>query len=256
MKIAGRITNRTIWIAVIVLWAAVLLFFMGRQHFYEEEEIAVAFMQTPYNEVVSKVEAFGRFPGYLLEEEREKLVKEVASMLGISQPYNFEVRNGDGIQETILCKPSKNAQTTISFQVKEGITGTMETEVTQYLSISIELYSSISSAVNYKDMLERISSMYEMEGHTSLSFTGSMAGNLSLKERNALADKIIDSISGKITKEFRSEELFTIYGYSRRLEEYEEIEGEKLNFNLAITYNEETNMTQVYLATPYLMEDY
>ncbi len=256
MKIASRITNRTIWIAVIVLWAVVLLFFMGRQHFYEEEEIAEAFMQTPYNEVVSKVEASGRLPGYLLEDEREKLVKEVANMLGISQPYSFEAHSSEGMQEVVLCKPAKNARTTITFQMKEGTSETLEREVTQYLSISVELFSAIDSAVNYKDMLERISSIYGLEGHTSLSFTGSMAGNLSLKERNALAEKMIDSISGKIVKEFRSEELFTIYGYSRRLKEYEEVGGEKLNFNLAIAYDEEKGMTQVYLATPYLMEDY
>lgn len=257
MKLKGRITNRTIWLLVIVLWALVLLFMVGRRKFYEEKEIVEAFMQLPYSQVTSKAESFGRLPGhYLLEEEREKLVKEIASMLGITAPYRLEKSSEEGVQTVILCKPSKEAVTTISYQAKEADLGNLEKEVTQYLSVTIELSSSIDSAVYYREMLERISDVYNIEGHTALSFTGRIAGNLSLKDRNKLAEQLIDDISGKVVRQFRSEELFTIYGYSRQMKEYEEVSGEKLNFNLAIAYDEEAEMTEVYLATPYLMEDY
>lgn len=257
MKLKGRITNRTIWLLVIVLWAVALLFLIGRQKFYQEEEIVEAFMQLPYNQAASKAESFGRLPGrYLLDEEREALVKEIASMLGISAPYRLEKNSGEGVQTVVLCKPAKEAVTTISYQAKEENLGNQEKKVTQYLSVSIELSSAIDSAVHYRDMLERISDVYNIEGHTVLSFTGKIAGNLSLKERNRLADQLIDDISGKVVRQLRTEELFTIYGYSRRMKEYEEVSGEKLNFNLAIAYDEEAGMTEVYLATPYLMEDY
>lgn len=257
MKIKEKITNRTIWIFVIVLWAAVLLYLIGRQNYYQEEKIVEAFMQTPYNAVESKVEAFGELPGsYLIEEEREKLVKEIAGMLGITEPYSLEKTENEELQSVVLCKPSKQAVTNVVYQLKTTTNGQLKTEASQFVSISIVLSDSVDSGVSYKEMLERIFRIYGIKGEVSLGFTGEIAGNLSLKERNSLAKTLIDDISGKIVREFRSEELFTIYGYSGRLEEYEEVAGEKMNFNLAVSYDEERDVTYVYLATPYLMEDY
>lgn len=257
MKIKGKITNRSIWVFVIVLWAVVLLYLISRQNYYREEEIVEAFMQTPYSSVQSRVEAFGALPGsYLLEEEREKLVKEIANMLGITEPYSLDKTESEDIQSVVLCKPAKQAVTNIVYQLKTTMNGQLEAEANQYVSISILLSDSVDSGLRYKDMLEDIFEIYGIEGEVSVSFTGEIAGNLSLKERNTLAEKLIDDINGKIVRQFRSEELFTIYGYSRRLKEYEEVAGEKVNFNLAAAYDEERNLTQIYLAIPYMMEDY
>ena len=257
MKIKGKITNRSIWVFVIVIWAVVLFYLVSRQNYYREEEIVEAFMQTPYSAVQSKVEAFGSLSGsYLIEEEREKLVKEMASMLGISEPYSLEKTESEEIQSVILCKPSKQAVTNIVYQLKTTANSQLETEANQYVSISIVMYDSVNSGVRYKDMMEHMFELYGIKGEVSLSFTGEMLGNLSLRERNTLAEKLIDNIGGKVVRQFRSEELFTIYGYSRRLEKYEEVAGEKMNFNLAISYDETKDVTQIYLAIPYMMEDY
>ena len=257
MKIKGKITNRSIWIFVIVLWAAVLLYLVGRQNYYREEEIVDAFMQTPYSTVQSKVEAFGTLRGsYLIEEEREKLVKEISNMLGITEPYSLEKTESEDVQSVILSKPARQAVTNIVYQLKTAANNQLETEAHQYVSISIEMSDSVDSGVRYKDMIEHIFEIYGIEGEVSISFTGEIAGNLSLKERNAFAEKLIDNIGGKVVRQFRSDELFTIYGYSRRLEEYEEVAGEKMNFNLAVSYDEERDVTQIYLAIPYIMEDY
>lgn len=257
MKIKGKITNRSIWIFVIVLWAVVLLYLVSRQNYYREEEIVEAFMQTPYSAVESRVEAFGELPGsYLTETEREKLVKEIASMLGITEPYSMEKAEDEDVQSVVLCKPAKQAVTNIAYQLKTMQNGRMETESSQFVSISIDMSDSVDSGLRYKNMLEHIFELYGIKGEVSVSFTGEIAGKLNLKERNALAEKLIDALSGKVVRQFRSDELFTIYGYSRRLEKYEEVAGEKLNFNLAISFDEEREVTQIYLAVPYMMEDY
>ena len=257
MKIKGKITNRSIWVFVIVLWAVVLFYLVSRQNYYREEEIVEAFMQTPYSAVQSKVEAFGSLSGsYLIEEEREKLVKEMASMLGITEPYSLEKTESEEVQAVILSKPSKQAVTNIVYQLKTTANSRLEKEAKQYISISIVLYDSVDSGTRYKDMAEHMFELYGIEGEVSLSFTGEMLGNLSLRERNTLAEKLLDNIDGKVVRQFRSEELYTIYGYSRRLEKYEEVAGEKMNFNLAISYDETKDVTQIYLAIPYMMEDY
>jgi hypothetical protein len=257
MSIKRKITNRSIWIFVILLWAAVLLYLMNRQRYYADEEIVEAFMQTPYQSVESTVEAFGTLPGsYLIEEEREKLVKEIASMLGITQPYSLDTTESEALQSVVLCKPSKQAVTNIVYQAKTETVDNLESQTGQYVSVSIVLSDSVESGVEYKDRLEQIFRIYGIEGNVSLSFTGQVAGNLSLKERNALAETLIDSLSGKVVSQYRSDALFTIYGYSKKLEEYEEVAGEKMNFNLAISYDEEQDVSCIYLATPYMTADY
>lgn len=257
MKIKEKLINRSLWISVIVLWAAALLYLGNRQTYFRGEKIAEAFMQTPYNAVQSKVEAFGSLSGsYLIEEEREKLVKEMAGMLGITEPYSLEKTESEEIQAVTLNKPSKQAVTSIAYRLKITPNGQMETEADQYVSISIVLYDSVDSGTRYKDRIERMFELYGIKGEVSLSFTGEMLGDLSLRERNALAEKLLDNIDGKVVRQFRSEELYTIYGYSRRLEEYEEVAGEKMNFNLAMSYDETRDVTQIHLAIPYMMEDY
>lgn len=257
MKVKAKLTNRSIWAIVIILWALVLLYLFVRQNYYGEEKIVEAFMQTPYNRVECKVEAFGELPGaYLVEEEREKLVKEIASMLGIKDPYTVDRTDGEEIQIVKLCKPAKNANTIITYQLKTPVNEQLEYEANQYVSVEITLSDSMESGMSYKDMLEHIYEIYGMESQVSVNFTGEIAGNRTLKERNILANEMIDRISGKVVREFRSDEMYTIYGYSRRLKEYEEIAGEKMNFNLAMTYDEEKDVTCIHLATPYMMEDY
>ena len=257
MKIKGKIRNKNIWVFVILVWAAVLLYLGFRQNYYREEKIVEAFMQTPYNAVECKAEAFGELSGsYLIEEEREKLVKEIAGMLGISEPYSLEHTQNGELQSVMLCKPSKHAVTNIVYRLKTEKDGQLLTEARQFVTISITLSDSVDGGIAYKEMLERIFRIYGIEGQSSLCFNGEIAGNMSLVERSRLADNLIGDMSAKVVREYRGDDLFTIYGYSGRMEEYEEIGGEKINFNLAVSYDEEKDVTSVYLATPYMMEDY
>lgn len=252
-----KLTNRKIWYMVVGLWSVVLVCMVARNFFFNEEKIVDAFLENNYSEVIATVEGFGQLKGsYLIQEERDTLVKEVAGVLGITEPYSLETVIDADLETTTLCKPSANGETTISFQVKTEEMDNLEKEVEQFLSIDLELYGSVDSGLTYGELLQQIFNLYGIEGKVAVNYIGTIPGKLSMKKRNNLGDELIDKLSARVVQEYRSDELFTIYGYTKMLDQYEEISGKKMNVNIAITYDEEQDETKVYLATPYLMEDY
>lgn len=252
-----KLTNRKIWFFVAGLWAIVLICMFVGNLFFNEDKIVDAFLENEYSSVSARVEGFGQWnSSYLIQEEREELVKEVAGILGITEPYTLETRQEGEVEVTTLRKPSQNGSTVISFQKKEGEQNNLEKEIQQFLDIQLDLYSSVDSGLSYGELLQQIFALYEIEGKVAVNYIGTMPGWLDLEDRNRLGDELLDKLSAKIMQEYRSEDLFTIYGYTNILNEYEEIGGKKVNVNIAITYDEEQDVSQIYLATPYLMEDY
>lgn len=252
-----KLTNRKIWHLVIGLWSVVIVCMIARNFLFNEEKIVDAFLENNYSEVIATVEGFGQLNGtYLIEEERETLVKEVAGILGITKPYALKTEIEENIEKTTLCKPSKNGTTTISFQVKTEENENLENETQQFLSIDLVLYGSVDSGLIYGELLQQIFELYGIEGKVAVNYIGTIPGKLTLEKKNELGDQLLKKMSAKVVQEYRSEELFTIYGYTKNLDSYENICGKKMNVNIAITYDEEEDESRIYLATPYMMEDY
>lgn len=252
-----KLTNRKIWYLVLGLWGMVFAGMSAKNFLFNKEKMVDAFLENDYAAVAAKVEGFGELPGsYLVEEERSSLVKEAAKVLGITEPYYLENCTEPDLETVTLCKPSKNGKTTISFQVKTQEAGNLEKEARQFLNIELELSESVESALEYGDLLRQIFELYGMEGKVAVNYEGTIPGELDNKEKNALGDELLGKLSAKVVQEYRGDDLFTIYGYTKMLDSYETVSGEKMNVNIAITYDEVKNESRVYLATPYLMEDY
>ena len=83
-----------------------------------------------------------------------------------------------------------------------------------------------------------------------------MDGSLSMSQKNIISDKIIESSGGRIVTERRSDSLFTVYAYTDKIDDYVLNGSLKTNLNVAITYDEENDITEVYMATPFMNEDY
>lgn len=252
-----KLTNRKIWYLVIGLWALVFVCMAAKNLLFNEEKIVDAFLENKYSEVVAGVEGFGQLAGgYLIEEERETLVKEAAGILGIKEPYYLEKETDAGVEMVKLTKPSKNGTAEVSFQVKTEEKDNLEQEAQQFLDINLELKNTVNSALTYGERIQQIFDLYGIEGNVAVNYVGTVSGKMDMKEKNAMGDELLDKLSAKVVQEYRGEDLFTIYGYTKMLDTYETVGGEKMNVNIAITYDETENKSRVYLATPYLMEDY
>ena len=239
--------------AAIILWvvgSGVYLAGMERVH---SVSISTAFTDSAderqWCELDTYIEGYGKFGVcYLTQEEKERLVENIASALGITSSYGLATVCGDEVNTTVLSKESVNGSVTIKAITQE--------QQTQYVYVNITVYNNIDCAVTYRELVEGMFGAMGIQGNVNMNLVGSIEGTLNSTEKNELADGLLDRLGAKVVTENRDSDIFTIYAYSKGAGSYITIGGNKINMNIAIGYDEEQDRTKVYLASPINSLDY
>ncbi len=281
--------------AVIVLWAVLTAVYMTNMGRADKVSISTAFTDSvdgeEWCELDTYIEGYGKFGVcYLTQEEKERLVENIASALGITSSYGLATVCEDEVNTTVLSKESVNGSVTIKAitQEQQRTENTAEPAVTepqvtenadspagtepqvtgntnglagtqpqaQYVYVNITVYNNIDCAVSYRELVEGMFDAMGIQGNVNMNLVGSLEGALNSTEKNELADGLLDRLGAKVVTENRDSDIFTIYAYSKGAGSYITIGGNKINMNIAIGYDEEQNRTKVYLASPVNSLDY
>ena len=239
--------------AVIVLWAVLTAVYMTNMGRADKVSISTAFTDSvdgeEWCELDTYIEGYGKFGVcYLTQEEKERLVENIASALGITSSYGLATVCEDEVNITVLSKESVDGSVTI-----KAIT--QEPQV-QYVYVNITVYNNIDCAVSYRELVEGMFDAMGIQGNVNMNLVGSLEGALNSTEKNELADGLLDRLGAKVVTENRDGDIFTIYAYSKGAGSYITIGGNKININIAIGYDEEQDRTKVYLASPINSLDY
>ena len=239
--------------AVIVLWAVLTAVYMTNMGRADKVSISTAFTDSvdgeEWCELDTYIEGYGKFGVcYLTQEEKERLVENIASALGITSSYGLATVCEDEVNITVLSKESVDGSVTI-----KAIT--QEPQV-QYVYVNITVYNNIDCAVSYRELVEGMFDAMGIQGNVNMNLVGSLEGALNSTEKNELADGLLDRLGAKVVTENRDGDIFTIYAYSKGVGSYITIGGNKINMNIAIGYDEEQDRTKVYLASPINSLDY
>lgn len=281
--------------AAIILWvvgSGVYLAVMERVH---SVSISTAFTDSAderqWCELDTYIEGYGKFGiCYLTQEEKERLVENIASALGITSSYGLATVYEEEVNTTVLSKESVNGNVTIKAitQEQQHTENTAEPAVTepqvtenadspagtepqvtgntnglegtqpqaQYVYVNITVYNNIDCAVSYRELVEGMFDAMGIQGNVNMNLVGSIEGTLNSTEKNELVDGLLDRLGAKVVAENRDSDIFTIYAYSKGAGSYITIGGNKINMNIAIGYDEEQDRTKVYLASPINSLDY
>ena len=262
--------------AAIILWvvgSGVYLAVMERVH---SVSISTAFTDSAderqWCELDTYIEGYGKFGVcYLTQEEKEKLVKNIASALGITSSYGLATVYEEEVNTTVLSKNSVNGSVTIKAitQEQQGTDNTATEDeqaydsttesglaANQYVYVNITVNNDMDCASSYRELVEGVFDAMGMQGNVNMNLVGSLEGALNNIEKNELADGLLDRLDAKVVAENRDSDIFTIYAYSKGAGSYITIGGSKINMNIAIGYDEEQNRTKVYLASPVNSLDY
>lgn len=239
--------------AAIILWvvgSGVYLAGMERVH---SVSISTAFTDSAderqWCELDTYIEGYGKFGVcYLTQEEKERLVENIASALGITSSYGLATVYEDEVNTTVLSKESVDGSVTIKAITQEP--------QAQYVYVNITVYNNIDCAVSYRELVEGMFDAMGIQGNVNMNLVGSIEGTLNSTEKNELADGLLDRLGAKVVTENRDNDIFTIYAYSKGAGSYITIGGNKINMNIAIGYDEEQDRTKVYLASPINSLDY
>ena len=239
--------------AVIVLWAVLTAVYMTNMGRARKVSISTAFTDSvegeEWCELDTYIEGYGKFGVcYLTQEEKKRLVENIASALGITSSYGLATVCEDEVNTTVLSKESVNGSVTIKAITQEP--------QTQYVYVNITVYNNIDCAVSYRELVEGMFDAMGIQGNVNMNLVGSLEGALNRTEKNELADGLLDRLDAKVVTENRDNDIFTIYAYSKGAGSYITIGGNKINMNIAIGYDEEQDRTKVYLASPINSLDY
>lgn len=249
-------TRVTAYIAV-VLWIAVATQMLVNRMFQEEARISEAFVKTNTEEMQSSIEIAGEYrSGFLSNEDKKKLICDLAAEIGLKIDKEISVWEEDTRSEYYFFKQAKKASSEIkiiSVERNENDAVRMK----HYIIVRLTICEGIQSIDRYKVILEKAFDRLKVEGvQITLKYEGNREGDMTTQQKHELAQLLIDELQGRIALEYDEGDIFTVYGYTGMLKEYVTTMDHKINIQIAISYNELTNKTRIELATPIMEEDW
>lgn len=238
------------------LWIFAAYRFISAKNSAAQETIVTAFNQVQLENMNANVEAFGYFGNvYMSQSAREQMVRNIGYSLGMSGCEVVQTID-DRVMVTEISRNGSSADTSIRLVTKEEKVTDTVVECHQYVDIDIDLKQNVTSALYYKKILEDIMAEYDIASDVTLSLSGCMEGNVNIAIRNLISDRMIELLNGRIVAENRGEDLYTIYAYSKNAGGSITLGGQKINLNISSYYDENTDMTYFYVATPIINADY
>ena len=247
---------KSITYVVAILWIAVLSQLLVNRFFTDDSKLVDAF--TKANSAVMNSNLYlvaDMGTDYMSEEDEKNLLQYVFSGIGLMDECKI-TREDD--TDTILTKTESDQSTTVIKLVRNSEKSKNDTNVVRrYLILDITINQDVNSILSYKKKAEKIVSKLEaLTFESQVTFKGTYDGKLSIDERNKITNQFVRDLQASVVVEQRGDELYTIYAYTGLISDYVKSEGNKINVNIAFTYNEKTNKTNLYVATPILNQDY
>ncbi|MDF2609939.1 MAG: putative rane protein [Lachnospiraceae bacterium] len=241
-----------------VLWISVIMQFAVNSIFQPNKNILEAFVGANSDVSSFEVEMAAEYgTNYLSEADKKELIQYLASEIGLhlDQPITINRDNNDS--EVFVTKKGKNAESLIKVVSVEQEVASGLSETKHFIIIRLKLFHNIDSILAYRSLLEDVLQELGVSNlQTNMQITGNYEGKLSLEQMNRLADSMIGNLEGTVAYANRQEGLFTIYAYTGLLDEYVNSMNTKINIHVAISYDESSDITRVYLGTPVISGGY
>lgn len=223
----------------------------------DEMALAEVFSGDIYYGITSDVEASVHIGNeYINDEDKREIILDLAGRLGIDGGYEYISEKTDTGYSSSLKKDAIKADTCIRMTTVERELADGSIALSQYLYVRIDFEGSPESTAYYKEKLDAILKDMGMSGRVSVNYRGKCRGNLSLEDKNEITLDIIRQLKGKIVDSKKTDDIFTVYGYTEYIGETVTVNGIKANLNIAFSYNEEEDVTEIYVSAPIISTDY
>lgn len=238
---------------VAVLWVAVATQVIVNRMFQEEAQITEAFIKSETHEMQSGLEVLAEYNTKLLNDsDKKNLIYKIAGAIGLIVDDDITIWEEDARSEYFYFKQAKKATTEIKVVSLQQQENEDEAAVLKhYIIVRLNILQGIKSIDKYKKILEEVMTDLGVTGEQiTMKYEGNREGDLTSMQKHEIAELLVGELQGKIALEYDEGDLYTIYAYTGMLNDYVTSMGNKINVQIAITYNELTNKTRISLATP------
>ena len=233
---------------------------------------------------------------YYGESGSLELIDKIAERLGVNSEYYYDKYRTDAGSVAVMKKEGKSSDLELELITTEYQESRNVIAQRNYLSVSLNIKGSLESGYYYKNLIEKTmkeickeenddkansENISENDKKSSNTVNGEKAANKDKEvSTSIISQNLYMVIKGKIygeidkgqenkiakgiLKSFQAKEIFNgqndehmnVYGYTEILSDYVAIGSDKININIAFSYNEKENITYVYVGSPIVNYDY
>ncbi len=251
-----RRTKITLYIAA-VLWIAVFTQIVMNRAFFENFEIAEAFVKTDTEDLECSVEIVAQHHNdFLSETDKKDILYHIANSIGLSIDSEITINRDGERTEYLYYKLAKRAETSLMIvsmqqEVDSGV------RMKHYVIAKLNIKESIKSIEKYRRLIEKsLDEMGIFERQTNVLYEGFVPGLMSKNDKEEMASLLVKDLQGEVAFDYQQGESYTVYAYTGLIDEYIETVGCKINIQIAMTYDEDLEKTKIYLATPIINQSW
>lgn len=190
---------------------------------------------------------------YLSDKTKETMLKNIANQLGITKGYNIVKETKVDYSNTKLIKEGKAANTTISLVTMEK---TDKREYEQYILVSVKMSDGVRGVDNLETEINNVYRDIGMDNTVNVYLKVSVAGKMSSEEKDNLVAQILEVADAKEVYREENNSMYSVYGYTRYREGYVYQQEEKVNINVAISYDPDKNISYIHVASPFINKSF
>ena len=240
------------WAGIILLVAAWIV--LGARLAYksdanEKKQAVSAFSSAITNECEASVTAYGRYnPGSVSDGTKVIILTEIADKIGINRYEIQDYYDEKGAAVKSLSQSSSNGDVVVKFLDKE--------QDQCYIYVDIILKNSVDCVYTYEEIVRDIYEDMGIDTCVNVNLTGEIAGRLYGDNCRAYTESLMEKAGAKQVYAKEYDGIYTAYGYNKKMDEWVNIGGKKVNVNVTVNYNEQTGKSVIHLATPIMQQDF
>lgn len=249
-------TRITLYIAT-VLWIAVFTQIVMNKVYFQNFEIAEAFVKTETEELECSIEIVAQHNNdFLSETDRKDILHHIANSIGLKIDSDITINRDGEKTEYSYQKQAKKAETSlkvVSLQQEDEAAIRMK----HYIVVRLNIKESIKSIEKYRKMIEgSLDDLGIINRQVNVLYEGMAVGFMSKEEKEEMASLLVKELQGEVAFDYQQGESYTVYAYTGLIDEYIETVGCKINIQIAMTYDEQSDRTKIYLATPIINQSW
>jgi hypothetical protein len=249
-------TKITLYI-VAVLWLSLVTQIIMNRVFLQDLKIAEAFVKTNSEELECNLEIIAEHHmDFLSEEDKKNILYHLANAIDLKIDKDITISNEGDRLEYVYSKNAKMAETSLKIvSLEEEFDKAIK--VKHYIVVRLNIKESIKSVERFRNLLDQALDEIGIEQRqVNVQYEGYVLGRLSLIDSEKMARLLVKDLQGELAFDYQQGNTYTVYAYTGLIDEYIETVGCKINIQIAMTYDEGTDKTKIYLASPILNQSW
>ncbi|HPU64122.1 MAG TPA: YwmB family TATA-box binding protein, partial [Mobilitalea sp.] len=234
-----------------VLWLAVITQIVVNRIFFKGFEIAEAFVITGTEDIECSLEIVVQHPDeFLSENDKKDIIRYIADAIGLNIDKDIEIIKDNERTEYVFQKQAKKAETALKVvSLVQDIDS--EVKMKHYVIARLKIKESIKSLEKYRELLENAFDKLGIDKkQVTVQYEGYITGLMTKESKEAMARQLVNELKGEIAFEYWQNDNYTVYAYTGLIDEFIESAGCKINIQIAMSNDENSKKTKIYLASP------